>query len=597
MKGVHLELGDDTPRGRLEELSRDPRAGLRRAVAQHPATPPELLARLALDDNFWVRTDAAAHPAFPEELRRLLRLAGSSADLAAFAEPDPSLQPQALEELAAAGPWGQRLAARHPATPSSVLGRLGDHPSALLRADLARHPEAPAALPARLLEDGDLGVRRAAASHPRLPRAALDLLRRAGAGEGLDGTGAADPDLSPSDGARLARGGPFARLLAARHPGLPATELTRLAADPDPEIRRAAAQNPASLASALLQLAHDEDPRVQQALAGNAAAPAEALLLLAQGDAGNVDLLASLAAHPSAPPQLLARLAEQGASRVRERVAAHPTYPEAHRRLLVRAGSTPDLQGLGDPDPALAAEELARLARGGAWARRLAAGHPATPAADLARLAADGDLLVRHRAATNPATPQQILDLLARAGGRDDLTPSLAGKPERLEGTLAPATGRRLADGRTDGRQDGAASEPPAGEGGLRADEFAALVALGPWGRRLAAIYPAAGPELLSELAADADPATRAAVADHPRAPEDVLVGLAQDPSAAVRWAVARRPDAPAEALHLLGSDPAAAIRASIARHPDADATDAPGCPWRASLPSRSGRRWSWRGA
>ena len=536
------------PRERLRELALDPHAGVRREVARHPATPPHALARLALDDNFWVRTEAAAHPAFPEALRERLRRAGASGDLSAFGEPDPSLAPEVLAELAAAGPWGERLAARHPATPLEVLRRLAEHESVPVRADVARHPRSPAELLARLIEDGDKGVRRAAAGHPRAPEEGLARLRRAGAGEALDGEGTVDSGLPIEALVRLARGGPFARRLAARHPSSPAGELARLASDLDAEIRLAVAQNPACPGDVLLAFAGDGDPRVRQVVAAHPASPGEALIRLAEEESDDVELLAAIAAHPASPPQLLARLAEHGAFRVRERVAAHPTYPDEHRRLLVRAGSTADLLAFAAPDPALSPVDLVRLAQGGTWARRLAAHHPGTPAADLARLAADSDLLVREAAAGNPATPREILELLARAGSSWEAhgftEPTL--RPTGAAGGRAKPESPRL----------------------VSAEDLARLAALGPWGRRLAARRPEAPAELLAVLSQDPDPEVRASVAAHPGAGAPTLLGLAQDVAAGVRWAVVRRPDVPRDALSLLARDPLSAIRAAVAGHP-----------------------------
>jgi hypothetical protein len=561
-----------------------PPAGDRRAVALEPATPPATLVRLALDGSLWVRTAAAAHPAFPPAARELFVRAGSTPDLAGFGAPDPTLAPDRLAELAAAGEWGSRLAARHPATPPATLRRLADHPSALLRADLAGHPAAPPEGLARLLADGEIAVRRRAAEHPRAPAEVLELLRRAGAGPGLTdpGTAAAarlpeaaigPPDSTPTaadPGARqtaarpetsptapggttvatppaltaaaaeaLAGAGPFGRRLAARLPALPAAAVAALAADPDAAVRLAAAANPRCPPEVLVDLAGDAVPAVRGAVARHPAAPAEALARLLAADPGDVELHAAVAAHPAAGPDLLASLAEHGSHRVRAEVGRHPSYPAAHRALLERAGSTPDLAGFGRPDPTLPAAELARLARGGVWARRLAARHPATAPADLAGLLADEDLLVRRGAARNPGAPAEALALLRRAGGAVEL----------------------------DGFADQAGEGPP-----LAAGELAALAAGGPWARRLVARHPACPPGLLAVLVDEPDPRVRAAVAAHPAAPPAALEALSGDPSAAVRWAVVRHPAAPPEALRRFARDPLAPLRAAAAAHPAAPA-------------------------
>lgn len=517
-------------------LAASPSAALRLGAARDLEASSDALLRLALDDNLWVRRRAAAHPAFPAEELALLRRAGSSADLSSFAPPDPTLPPEVLERLVDGGVWGQRLAARHPATPPATLIALAGHPSASLRADLATHPHSPPELLARLLADSDAGVRQAAlarAPSSPAPAGALALLLAAGAAPDLAAVGVPLRPLATGERAALSRLGPFARQLAAGLPDLTEEEITRLVEDADAATRAALAANTGCPAATLLRLAEDDDLSVQQAVLGNPRAPAAALLLLA-ADEDDSEKLSAIARHPAAPAGLLARLAEHGAGRVREAAAAHPSFPAAHDELLRRAGAGDTLTTLGEPDPGLAGSELARLARSGAWGRLLAARHPATSTDDLARLATDADLLVRQAAARNPRLPGQVLELLLSAGSAREL--------------------------------DG--YEPAAADPHLAAPDLERLAALGPWGRRLAARHPACPAALLVTLAGDADPQTRTAVAVHEAAGENVLAGLARDASPAVRWVVVKRPDLAAAALVMLSRDPLATIRTAVATHP-----------------------------
>ncbi len=539
-------------------------APARLEAARRAEVSPGQLLRLALDDNLWVRRQAAANPAFPTEELEIVRRAGSSADLASFAPPDPTLPPATLARLAEGGEWGRRLAARHPATPAEVLLALGGHSSASLRADLAANPWSPPELAARLLADADLAVRQAAArraesqpdglgetgaaatDHPKRRASpyssaqgnalkvdeTLALLRAAGASPDLAAVGAPARELAPAERDALIALGPFARRLAAGLPDLTAEQLEALAGDAHAATRAALASNPSCPPSVLLCLADDDEPGAQQALLANPQTPAEALALLA-ADLDDTEILTALARHPAAPADLLARLAEHGAGRGREAAAAHPSCPPAHRELLRRAGASANFLGFAEPDPALPSAELARLARSGAWGRLLAARHPATGPEDLAHLAADADLLVRQEAARNPRLPAGVLDLLIRAGSTREL----------------------------DGIE-------PASAAALAASDLSRLAGLGPWGRRLAARHPGCYGDRLAELANDPDPQTRAAVAAHPRSDATILAALAQDISAAVRWELVKRPDLFPAIFALLARDPIATLRAAVAGHP-----------------------------
>ena len=89
-------------------------------------------------------------------------------------------------------------------------------------------------------------------------------------------------------------------------------------------------------------------------------------------------------------PWLLGVLAAHDDPAVRRAVAHSPHAPRDLLALLRRAGSRHDLSGPAPPDPALPASDLTWLARGGPWAKRLAARHPNTPPAVLERLTREG---------------------------------------------------------------------------------------------------------------------------------------------------------------------------------------------------------------
>jgi len=82
------------------------------------------------------------------------------------------------------------------------------------------------------------------------------------------------------------------------------------------------------------------------------------------------------ARYPAATPDLLALLATDGIKEIHALAANHPHTRTADLQRLQRAGSTPDLMGLSDPDPSMKASEVRNLLNGGIWARQLAVRHP-----------------------------------------------------------------------------------------------------------------------------------------------------------------------------------------------------------------------------
>ena len=273
---------------------------LRAAVAAHRAAAPALLARLACDGTWAVRQAVAQHPAFPADARDRLVAAGSTPGLDAFRDPDAALNHAELTDLAARGPWGRQLAARHPNTRQDTLTALAT--------------------------DGDPTLREAATRHRAFPQAFRDLLARAGSAP--DGQGYETPGkLNGNELETLMNHGPWARRLLARHHDAAPTLLDRLARDPDHAVRQAAARHTNLSPDTQAVLAQDETHDVRWALAGRRDLHAELLAVLAT-DVLPAIRLAALD-HPHATPDLAERLRfdldQDVRAQARARVAAAQT--------------------------------------------------------------------------------------------------------------------------------------------------------------------------------------------------------------------------------------------------------------------------------
>jgi len=221
--------------------------------------------------------------------------------------------------------------------------------------------------------------------------------------------------------------------------------------------------------------------------------------------AESTELLLELLGLGAVPDWMLAAIVAAGDKTVRQAVARSPHALKGVLKPFRRAGASADLASYATPDPALHPAELAWLAAGGTYARKLAARHPGTPPEQLERLAGDPDRVVRQFVGKNSAASIAALTRLA-------------------------------ADAEADVRQ-------------------------------MIARNPATPPALLERLAADAKN-VRWNVARHPRTPVEALERLAGDAERAVRQAVARNPATPPALLERLVADSHPAVRAMVARNP-----------------------------
>lgn len=335
----------------LNELTTDASVTIRRSVAAHGNAPAAALGRLCADAEAPVRRTAVANPNRPDDVVRMLESAGADPSLGSVRiGPVPAVSADDCRQLAQLGPFGLFLAARNPGCPGDALAaaatdadvsvrsavlehpavlpeiveritgelvdvsvlRLGPaealaplarHPSAVLRLAVARSAHAVGGILRTLLTDADARVRVEASRSPFVDEVLIDQLRRAGSRDDLSGL-AAPLVVTETELRELAGGGPWARLLAVRHPDAPADVLSALLADEDPKLREWAAAHPhvPSETVSLLRRAGAADD-FQGVAVGDSSMPVSQLRVVAElGPYG-----AFVAAwHPAAPSDLRA---------------------------------------------------------------------------------------------------------------------------------------------------------------------------------------------------------------------------------------------------------------------------------------------------
>jgi hypothetical protein len=412
---------------------------------------------------------------------------------------------------------------------------------------------------------------------------------------------AASPKTPPARLAALAaRGGELARLVA-KNPAAPAALSEELAASEDPGLRQAVAENPAAPPELLARLSGDRYPAIARAVAKNPNAPPKTLLDLARRYPGEV------LANPALPLLFL------------ERPGFQRDFPAEPLAAVLASRAAPEFL------------LLAAAARPEVPLRSLAARHPSTPAAALARLAVDDDAQVRASVALRPNTPRELrplISLLARVAQR----PPAPLTDEEIARLLECGEGGRMLLARHPqaptplllelvARESRPAPDPLLTRASLPGEVLAAMARSPDLGLRCRAAAhhetppealialagedlltlrftllanPATPPEALSRLArvplerpeawtGAHTPALRA-VGAHPRAPAGMLAALARSPSPELRRVAAASPRTPADALAALVSDKDAKVRGAARRNP---AAPAPARPPRKKKPRR----------
>jgi hypothetical protein len=608
-------------------------------LVKRPECPPGVLAWAAEHRDEHVLRAVASHPATPPEVRAKLRV-----------HPDPrvrALVPDPFDEAELGDPeaafrqaFQRRLASIAPRDAEAAweAGILGLPQIPFLSREAQLSLSVVVGFSRVRLASLDEDVRAALVNNPRTPADALDAIASRPENHALVRAIAHHPNASDALRETLATSDSIPkRAIAATVPTLAPHLLARLARDPHPSVRRAVALHPAIDPTTLSALAQDEDPEVRLALSARPDAPSppdpERLAYIASHathgsgapiswDAAHelaryahtppaiLHALARLpyaaigeliAAHPRAAPRTLTQLAHHGDARVRGEVAAnpntpvealevlsrarddamrariakHPNAPEHLRATLGRSGDDGELSRPraptawtlwqhSDPSP----EDLALLAQDPRESvRAQVAGHPRTPPELLAELAVEQRVERWLRAAV-AAAPASVRDAVARGDAmhlplRDPNQTVLSQHP--LAALIALAT-----------------------TPWILADRIQRVAGSPDWLVRAAAARNEGTPEeRVEKLLADPHPLVRAlararmdgmaarrAVPTPPRTIDTLRVTRALGEVLRTKVpslrTLAEDPRAPAELLALLAEDPAEWVRASVQANPNA---------------------------
>ncbi|GAA2812249.1 hypothetical protein [Kitasatospora aburaviensis] len=366
--GVVAELALWTTPDLAARLAHHPHTDVRRAAAANEATPPALLAALLTGDGL---PTARSCPVCDRKTTPFVHDSHCP-------EPDCVLPPGAACDGSHESSVHdiRQAALRNPATPAAAAALFADHPSVLLRQELAARPDLPPQVYARLAGDPVPWVRDRLADNPAIDEALIRTLAT-DRGHDVQRRLAHHPRLPLDVLAHLAGatrlGSPLLPRIAAASPA----EVEELAASPDATVRMLLAQRRDLPAGIRDTLARDPDAKVVKSIAPHPGL-SEALLR-AMVERHGARVVATMAANPDATPALL------------EHLAGHrPPVQKAFREIARHRHATA---------PALLACLTDRRAR------PVAAGHPALPPAVIVELLADDTWQVVEASAANPSLP------------------------------------------------------------------------------------------------------------------------------------------------------------------------------------------------
>ncbi|MFE9768137.1 hypothetical protein ACFYPC_27070 [Streptomyces sp. NPDC005808] len=369
---VVAELALRTTSDMAARLAGHPHAEVRRAVAANEATPPAVLAMLVTGEGLRPAERCLVCDRRDTPFVHDQGCQRTDCDLLPGASCDGSHE-STVHDM-------QLQALRNPATPAGAVVGFADHPSTLLRQQLAARPDLPPEVWGRLVDDPDAGVRGELAENPSIGVAQI---RALATDHGYD-----------------------VRRRLAHNPRVPLDVLDQLAT----EVRigshllpRIAAASPAEVAA----MAGSKNPALRMLVAERRDLPNGIRDVLARDPDAKV--VKSIARHPGLSEAQLRAMVDRHHVRVIAKVAANP---DASAALLE------DLAGLEPPGHKVF-REIARhrnatapslLACLSNWsARSLAAGHPALPPHVIVELLSHDDWQVAEAAAANPSLPPSVM--------------------------------------------------------------------------------------------------------------------------------------------------------------------------------------------
>ncbi|GAA1154057.1 hypothetical protein F4556_001485 [Kitasatospora gansuensis] len=370
---VVAELALWTTADSAARLAEHPHADVRRSVAANTATPPAVLAMLLTGDGLpparWC--SVCDHDPVPFEHDPHCPRLNCGLPPGAACDGSHQSTVHAIQQAALA----------NPATPPAACAGFTDHPSALLRRELACRTDLLASTYTRLAEDPIPWTRSTLAANPAIDET---LMRRLADDEGHD-----------------------VRRSLVHHPRLPLDLLTLLVDSVRigpvllPRVATASAQevnelvrSPSSTARMLLAQRRDLPAEVRDTLAADP----------------DAKVVASVAAHPGLSEAQLRAMLDRHGDRVAAMLAANPDAPSALLTDLAHR-NPPALKALRaisrHPNATASALLVCLTDR---RARQAAAGHPALPPSVLAGLLGDEDWQVVEAAAANPVLPRAVIE-------------------------------------------------------------------------------------------------------------------------------------------------------------------------------------------
>ena len=275
---VALSRNGSTPAGVLDALSDDANIAVRSMVVLHPATPLSGLTRRL--PELELRASIRQHPRYQGALREQMQ----AQELHEAAQPDVS--EAALRALLSSDSAQVRaVLARHVRTPPDLQMALAADPDPHVRVALLERGVVTEEIQHLLVADATWEVQEALVHLPELAQGVMiALLKQPHIGHSLLGELAGHPNITPAViDAFAAHLNTEARVLAAHHPHVSSVALTRLAADPQEEVRQAVVVHPTCPPGALHLLAQRSEHRL--AVAHHPSTTSQTLEFLAH-DAG-----------------------------------------------------------------------------------------------------------------------------------------------------------------------------------------------------------------------------------------------------------------------------------------------------------------------